>query len=560
MRSIIHRRALVSRFGLYLLAVGASACGGEAASDATVADFGQAEVFLPTDFRQQFPWDRPVPLELSGVGLLQPGPCTGALIAPNKVLTAYHCTTDNLGNDLPPSKFQFTTHGRQNFLTVARVMHGRSACCGAPADFAILTLSSSVPAEEGILMFVRGQEPNVPTPVSLPGFSQDLPHGNTLGVHFDCGLRKKESDGTGLLYRSDCAVTGGASGAPAYRMEGGVPIVYGVMSGGAKTADGKDIILQREYSDAIGNTIAPSLYFANAPDNAFGITATYGSTGRMHVFATDLDWPLVADRIKTSDDPNSTWTPWSGFDSRALNGRKIAAATLNDQRQDVFMINASGQLLERWESTLGGAWASSWKTLPTPSPIKDIAALGGVVTQLFVLATDGNVYASNKTAGANSPWSSWCNLGFVADAVSLSAIEFRDESGGLVRQLFVASNAGVQTAWTNQYTCSNWNSLRSFGNVPIKEVAAGLLQDGRVHVWGLSIFNVLQDRVRSSTGWTSWSSVSVQSPNSLGFTDLFSARISDGREQLFGISNGEIWTTWELTPNSFAPQWRRFYI
>ncbi len=499
-----------------------------------------AEIVFGSDDRTTYSWSTAVSGPLAAVGTLsRPGAswnyCTGTLFAADKVISAQHCGIAL--ND------EFRPHGSAVAARVTRIVLGRDSTL-VHGDWAFLDLDRSFTDRPTMSFAIPDQ---FPMTVNDAGYSGDLP-ASTLGVHFNCQLRKDIGD----AILSDCDTQGGASGGPLYRVDAsGRGAVYAVNSG-----HHNHLPNGTPYSDDVANTVTGAKYFAFAPDNPFGLSTALTADGRLQVYSTDRDWSLIATRWKLSTDSSSNWTEWRSHDSRFSGGRKIATANLADKRQQFFVVTDQGQLKTRWETALGVSF-SDWFDVAAPTTLKDVAATGGEgqVTQLYVLGTNGTTYTIYKLGDSSSNWSEWCSLGTVQGAKSVSISRF-----GGVQQLFVAAPSGAYTAWTDGNACSHWVPIRLFQSGSYRTTAAGVLQDGRTHAFFISTAGALKHGIRRLDGsaWSWETFPQANPPGSNGFIAMTTGRITDGREQLFAIAtNGEVFSTWEIS-GSFVP-WSRFY-
>jgi hypothetical protein len=244
----------------------------------------------------------------------------------------------------------------------------------------------------------------------------------------------------------------------------------------------------------------------------------------------------------------------------------MAALNLTDGREQLFVIGSSGALNTSWFTT-GGIWRA-WESMATPVTLKDIATIGGngVTSQIFALGTNNTVYTTYKVGDSLSDWSAWCSLGTVSGARGITAVRF-----GSTQQVFVAASTGAWTSWGSGNACSSFNSLRTFKGTDFYTIAAGRLQDGRVHVLAVPPNSTnLQQRIRSADGtsWSAWKTVGMGSPSSdaTRLIDIALIRDTDSQEHIFvttgdaSNAGGEIFVTWETaTAGVFKSTWRRFY-
>jgi len=500
------------------------------------------------DDRQIVVKSSPVPYPYGAIGWVSSG-CSAVVISPTKIMSAAHCYPDSVAPSsltFYPQANLFGFESRSGETGVLRIVRGRDEVDTEQyADWAILTLDTSLETLLGsnfqtMQRVIPDANPSIATigyPGDFPGWLVEL-WGGTLTVGLD----------NNLYHNLDSE--GGQSGSPLFRMDGASAALFGIASGHgwASPCVGTD-----------GNTGANGRYFSFAPDNGGGIAANYTGNGRMTVYASDKDWTLVAVRNKLTTDASSNFTEWQAHDAAFPGGaRKVAATNLQDNRQQVWVVNASGQLKTRWQTSVDGPW-TAWSTQSTPTNVKDVAASGvsGVQTHLFILGTDNVVrYARKTSSGAN--FGAWTNLGTMPSGLAISAA-YLPSTGS--HHVFAVNSSGAKVAWGGGGT---FNTLQSFGTSTggFRAVGSGLLQDGRLSVMAVNGANALLKKTRSAAGvWSAWTAMPQPNPpNTSGFVVLSMGRLSDGREQVFGIaSNGEIYSIYEVSANSFTANWARFY-
>jgi protease YdgD len=182
----------------------------------------------PVD-RRDMPW-RALGRVQHGLG----GRCTGALIAPNLMLTAAHCLiarrTENLVQ--PGSLHVLLGYERGSQAAHAQVVSFRTGAgyrpgAGSPpgADWAILTLDRDIAPREFTLPLMP-RLPAARTPLMLAGYQQDRPE----MLLADTQCRAIGVTSAGMLLH-DCAGTRGVSGGPLLAaLPGGGWAVAGVAS------------------------------------------------------------------------------------------------------------------------------------------------------------------------------------------------------------------------------------------------------------------------------------------------------------------------------------------
>jgi protease YdgD len=172
------------------------------------------------------------------------GRCTGAMVAPDRVLTAAHCLVARRSMNFvqPGSVHVLLGYHLGQAVAVARVKaYARGPSYAPPggpigADWAVLTLERPIAPPDRVLPLLRDPPPPG-TPVMLGGYQRDRPE--VLMADTGCrltGLRHPAGSLPTLLH--DCAGTRGSSGAPllARRPDGQGWGVIGVASASERDA------------------------------------------------------------------------------------------------------------------------------------------------------------------------------------------------------------------------------------------------------------------------------------------------------------------------------------
>lgn len=184
-------------------------------------------------------WEAVGRLDIGGKGF-----CTGALIAPDLVLTAAHCLFDKMsGNRINHEEIEFLAGWRNGRASAYRwvkraVVHpeyvydGKVAAERVRNDVALLELHQPI-RNTTVIPFETDHRPQKGDRIGVVSYAQGREEAPSL--QDVCRVMARQA---GMLVMS-CDVDFGSSGAPVFSFDGGIPRIVSVVSAKAEVGDHK---------------------------------------------------------------------------------------------------------------------------------------------------------------------------------------------------------------------------------------------------------------------------------------------------------------------------------
>ena len=184
-------------------------------------------------------WEAVGRLDLNGVGF-----CTGALIAPNLVLTAAHCLYDKRTKKrIDPENIEFLAGWRQGRASAYRyvrralvhpsyVYDGQLSAERVRNDVALLELQHPI-RNTTVTPFQTTRQPRQGDEVGIVSYAHDRAEAPSLQEVCEVKARQQ-----GVLVMT-CDVDYGSSGAPVFAFENGTPKIVSVVSAKAQVDDSR---------------------------------------------------------------------------------------------------------------------------------------------------------------------------------------------------------------------------------------------------------------------------------------------------------------------------------
>jgi len=264
-------------------------------------------------------------------------------------------------------------------------------------------------------------------------------------------------------------------------------------------------------------------------------------------------------RDETCITPFFPWDSLTGAQCSAKGG--VQCVSNQDGRIEIFMIGSDAALWHNWQTTPGGAW-SGWSSLGVPVSGFQAVGVPTVVRnadgRLEAFITDGQTVAHIWQVVPNGGWSTFQDLGSPnSNGIQFSVVAAND-ADGRIEIFVVATNGELWHMWQTTPSAAPWSAWGVFPNISlITPPAIANNADGRLEVFAIrqdgSLAHIWQ--VLPNGGWSSWGSLGQ--PSSVLATEQVSVCANqDGRLEVFGLDvNGAVCHIWQVLPNGGWSQW-----
>jgi predicted Zn-dependent protease len=261
----------------------------------------------------------------------------------------------------------------------------------------------------------------------------------------------------------------------------------------------------------------------------------------------------------------NTWTSsWTSLSGGLMNSTDPTVIANDDERLQVFVVATNNQLYFKTQTSPGSStWSSSWTSLGggiRGDTSSAVAINSDGRLQVLVIGTNNQLYYKAQATAGSSTWSSsWTSLGGGIKA-DTSPVVTRNSDGRLV-VFVVGSNNGLFYKTQTSPGSSMWTAYQALGG-GIKDStgpAVVMNSDGRLVVFVVGSNNQLYYKTQTSPNSDTWSPAWTSLGGGIkADTSPAVARNSDGRLQVFvvGTNNQLYYKTQSSTnTNSWSPAW-----
>lgn len=316
--------------------------------------------------------------------------------------------------------------------------------------------------------------------------------------------------------------------------------------------------------------------------------------GRLEIFASATVFDQANVRTghlwhRWQTQPNGDWTNWSMFGGSDDKGTRLAVGQNQDGRLEVFRVGTDKDLWHRWQTQANGDWGE-WVTFGSPpgtSFVGDVEVERNEDGRLevFVSSDDATIWHRWQVE-PNGKWSGWAWLERPGDSSSIKDIEVGKNPLGKLELFVLATNGNVWhqlqlVPLTNGWGQWVWFWI-PFDESSITDIELGTNSDGRLELFASASDGTLRHRWQVPAGpptpgplptpstalvppsdytWSEWTSLgsppgmridkchrAIGSERRLG-----SGRNADGRLEVFAsAADGGVWHIWQQTGGSWS--------
>jgi ligand-binding sensor domain-containing protein/signal transduction histidine kinase len=242
-------------------------------------------------------------------------------------------------------------------------------------------------------------------------------------------------------------------------------------------------------------------------------------------------------------------------EARSLMAKPVVGRNADGQLE-LFEIDASGELRERWQKSSNGDW-TSWLSLGGAfQPGIAVANSPDGCLQIFAVNRTNNTLGYIGQCATNgTEWSAWLNLG----GSLRSPIAAGQNADGRLEIFGVSTMGGsVKHIWQRS-AAAGWSSWSDLGGAVEPGLAAARNKDGRLELFGIeagghALMHCWQ-RHANSNDWSGWAPLggAIQpgfavGQNSAGHLEVFAVNCTNSAVvRLLQVTPGdsELWTSWQ---------------
>jgi hypothetical protein len=185
-----------------------------------------------------------------------------------------------------------------------------------------------------------------------------------------------------------------------------------------------------------------------------------------------------------------------------------------------------------------------------------VTAAGALKTRTgapgMLVGGDGRIVNKSKTGDSNSPFTFWKNTATHANVNIVVGVNNTDGTG----QIFYAASGG-KASTSFESTSGSWSSLVPFDHTIVADMATNNAADGRARLYRVLGNGNVDVRQKASTSPTAaWSSPQPFTMAGHVAKAITAGTLPDGREEVFILdANGSLLTSWQITAGGTWSTW-----